>query len=47
LILWKEQRMISTQVTPADGLQPPLTYIVEAVEKVIFRKFAINKIKDL
>jgi hypothetical protein len=32
------------QITPADGLQPPLISVVEAVGKVIFYKFAINKI---
>jgi hypothetical protein len=33
--------------TPADGLQPPLISGVEFVEKVIFHKFAVNKIKYL
>jgi hypothetical protein len=33
--------------TPADGLQPPLISVVEAVEKVIFRKSGINRIKYL
>jgi hypothetical protein len=37
--------MMFEQFTPADGLQPPLTSIVESVGKVIFTKFAVNKIK--
>jgi hypothetical protein len=32
-------------MNPPDGLQPPVIRNVKSVGKVIFRKFAINKIK--
>ena len=40
-------RKAGQQITPADGLQPPLISGVEAVEKAIFQKLAGNKIKYL